>query len=120
MEQNATRRDTDKLLVLRTSGDREVALKVAFMYAKNAKQQYWWNTVRLVVWGPSAKLLAEDEELQLYIKAMGEIGVELLACKACADRYGVSDALSSLGIEVLFMGEPLTEMLKNDWKVLTF
>lgn len=110
-----------KLLVLWTSGDREVALKVAFMYAKNAKQQYWWDVVRLVVWGPSAKLLADDEELQLYVKAMQEIGVELFACKACADRYGVSEFLSGMGIEVIFMGEPLTTILKNEaWKVITF
>lgn len=111
---------SDKLLVLWTSGDREVALKAAFMYTKNAKQEFWWDVVRLVVWGPSAKLLAEDAELQLYVKAMKDIGVELFACKACADRYGVSPILTELGIEVVFMGEPLTEMLKSDWKILSF
>ncbi len=51
---------------------------------------------------------------------MKEIGIELLACKACADRYGVSLKLEELGITVKYMGEPLTSMLKTDWVVMTF
>lgn len=48
-------------------------------------------------------------------------GVELFACRACADNYGVSDKLSNLGIDVKYMGVPLTEILKKgDWKTLTF
>jgi len=47
-------------------------------------------------------------------------GVELLACKACADRYGVSKRLEELGINVIYMGEPLTGYLKSDYAVLTF
>jgi hypothetical protein len=47
-------------------------------------------------------------------------GVELLACKACADSYGVYPSLEALGIEVKYMGEPLTSYLKNDVKVITF
>jgi hypothetical protein len=51
---------------------------------------------------------------------MGEAGVELVACKACADSYGGSGKLEELGIEVKYMGVPLTEMLKGDWIVVTF
>ena len=51
---------------------------------------------------------------------MKEAGVELVACKACADLYGVSEKLESLGIEVKYMGVPLTEMLKSDWTTITF
>lgn len=51
---------------------------------------------------------------------MKEIGVELLACKACADRYGVSETLQDIGIEVKYMGVGLTEMLKGSWTTLTF
>ena len=38
----------------------------------------------------------------------------------CADSYGVSDELRKMGIDVKPMGKPLTEMLKQGWKVLTF
>ena len=43
-----------------------------------------------------------------------------MACKACADSYGVSESLAGMGVEVKDMGQPLTEMLKGDWKDLTF
>jgi hypothetical protein len=109
----------DKLAVLWTSPDHDVALRFVFMYSRNSKSHGWGEVVRLIVWGPSAKLLAEDEELQLYIREMLDNGVKIVACKACADMYGVGEKLGGLGIEVIYMGEPLTKMLKSDWKVIT-
>jgi hypothetical protein len=97
-----------------------VALKMVYMYTFNAKKNGWWDEVRFLVWGPSAKLLSEDVELQDYVKKMKEEGVELLACKACADSYGVSEKLEALGVEVKYMGAPLTDMLKSDWTTITF
>jgi hypothetical protein len=112
--------DTSRLGVVWTSGDRDVALKMVFMYTLNAKSRDWFDEVRLVVWGPSAKLLSEDEELQTVVGEMRDAGVELVACKACADSYGVSEQLAELGVEVKYMGQPLTDMLKRDWETVTF
>ena len=106
-------------LILWTSGDREVALKMVFMYAYNCKKRGWMDTVRLLVWGPSAKLLSEDEELQEQLKGLKEVGVELYACKGCADQYGVSDQLSSLDINVMYTGTMLAELQQQGWHVLT-
>lgn len=108
----------DSLVVLWTSGDRDVALNMVFMYTLNAKRRNWWGDVRLIVWGPSAKLLSEDRELQGVIVQMREAGVILEACKACADRYGVSADLEQLGIAVRYMGIPLTEYLKEGRHIL--
>jgi hypothetical protein len=110
----------DSLVLIWSSGDREVAKKMVFMYTKNSKLKGWWGRVRLVVWGPSAMLLTQDSELQEELEDVKAVGVELLACKACADLYGVSDKLTALGIDVIYMGTPLTEMLKTGWKCLTF
>jgi hypothetical protein len=115
-----TEQEPSRLAVLWTSGDPEVATRVAFMYTMNAKSQGWFDEVTLIVWGPSAKLLAENAELQEEVAAMAGVGVEIVACKACADSYGVSVVLEGMGIEVKYMGQPLTEMLKGDWKVITF
>ena len=112
--------DPSRLAVLWTSGDPEVATKVAFMYTLNAKRQGWFDEVTLIVWGPSAKLLSGNAELQEAVAGMAEEGVKVVACKACADSYGVSEILEGMGVEVKYMGQPLTEMLKGDWRVITF
>lgn len=119
-KENMISEDSSRLFVLWTSGDREVALKMVFMYTYNAKKYGWWDNIRFIVWGPSSKLLSEDQELQDGIKKMKEEGVELLACKACADLYGVSEKLTELGITVKYMGKDLTEMLKGGWIHMTF
>ncbi len=111
---------TSKLGVLWTSGDPDVAIKVCFMYTNAAKKSKWFDEVKLIIWGPSSRLLAGDKNLQAEIKNMQENGVVVKACLACADLYGVTDKLRGLGIEVKYMGKPLSEMLKSDWKVLTF
>ena len=110
-----------KLAVVWTSGDRDVALKMVYMYAYNAKLQGWWDEVQFIVWGPSSKLLSVDKELQEYIQKMQAEEIDVVACQSCADSYGVSDDLRALGIDVKYMGMPLTELLKDsEWKVITF
>jgi hypothetical protein len=111
--------EKNKMVMVWTSGDKEVALKMAFMYTYNAKFKGWWEDVTLVVWGPSSKLLTEDKELQEYIAKMKEAGVVLEACKSCSDMYGVSENLEKLGIDVKYMGQPLTNYLKQGVTVLT-
>ena len=110
----------DKLYVLWTSGDREVALKMVFMYARNAKAREWWEEVALIVWGPSAALLSRDDELRREVAEMREAGVELLACRACSDAYGVTEKIEALGVSVIYMGEPLTDLLKRGARLVTF
>ena len=109
----------NQLIVLWTSGDKEVALNMVFMYTLNAKKRGWWNEICLIVWGPSAKLLSEDTELQEYLSRIRAEGVRLEACKSCTDRYGVSEKLEKLGIDVRYMGIPFTEYLKEDYKMIT-
>jgi hypothetical protein len=112
--------EPSRLAVLWTSGDPEVATKVAFMYTLNAKKQGWFDDVTLIVWGPSARLLSENQDLQKAIAEMSDAGIQVVACKACADSYEVSETLGGMGIDVKYMGQPLTEMLKGDWEVITF
>jgi len=110
----------DSLVVIWSSGDKEVALSMAFMYTLNSKLRGWWKEVTLIVWGPSAKLLSEDIELQDYINKMKEAGVVLEACISCSNIYHVSKKLVGLGIDVKSMGIPLTDYLKEGRSVITF
>lgn len=110
---------SNKLVVVWTSGDKEVALKMVFMYTYNAKKYEWWDDITLLVWGPSSKLLSEDEELQEYVQKMLNEGISVLACKGCADEYGVSDKLAEIGITVKYTGKDLTNFIKEG-HVVTF
>jgi hypothetical protein len=109
-----------KLAVLWTSGDPDVAHRVAFMYTHNAKKVGWFDEVTLIVWGPSQRILVGDKDLQAKVKAMQDDGILVEACVACAMSFGLVEELKALGISVRGMGMSLTEYLKSDWKVLTF
>jgi hypothetical protein len=109
-----------RLCVVWSSADPDVAKNVCFMYTLNAKKAGWFDVVHLVVWGPSAKLLAEDEAMQREVQAMQKVGVVTEACVVCARRYGIDDDLKELNIEVKAMGKPLSDRLKDDWEVITF
>ena len=115
----AMKDNSNKLAVLWTSGDPDIAEKMGFMYTYNAKKQGWFDEVVLIVWGPSAKLLSENKMLQDYVKKMQEAGVKVEACMACAKMYGVNDKLAEMGIDVKGMGVPLTTYLKEGWKTIT-
>lgn len=111
--------NSNKLAVLWTSGDPDVAEKMVFMYTLNAKRQGWFDEVVLIVWGPSAKLASENEMIKDYIKTMQEAGVKTEACMYCAKMYDVDKKLANMGIDVKGMGIPLSDYLKEGWKVLS-
>ncbi len=98
----------------------EVAKKLILLYGSVALPRNYWDEVHIMVWGPSAKLLAENKELQMMVKKVQDTGVGFSCCVVCSDDYGVTNTLGSLGIEMTHTGERLTESLQNDWKVITF
>jgi hypothetical protein len=112
--------NSDNLVVLWTSDNPELAKTMVFMYTHNAKRNNWFNEVTLIIWGPSAKLAAENEEIQKDIAQMKEAGVKIEVCVSCARMYGVDDKLRQLGYDVKGMGVPLTNYLKKNYNVLTF
>ena len=115
-----TKAESDTLVVLWTSGDIDVAEKIVYMYVHAAKSAKWFDEVVFIIWGPSAKLLSENKNLQERLKKMQEIGIRTEACVACARMYGVDDDLRELGIDVKGMGVPLSDYLKKRHHILTF
>ena len=109
----------DKLVVLWANGDPITAEKMVFMYTLNAIKKAWWHEITLVIWGASASLAAENEMIRDHLEALIEAGVEVVACKACADSLDATAKLEALGIKVKYMGEPLTEYIKLDYKILS-
>ena len=110
----------NKLHLLWTTGEKEVAMKVIFPYLFNAKANGWWDEINLIIWGPSAKLTATDAEIHHELRDIMDSEITVEACQACSDAYKVTETLISLGITVRYMGGPFTEYLKGDGKVITF
>ncbi len=113
-KENTTWVKPQRLVVVWSSGDPDVAEKICFMYTNAAKAYNWFCDVTLIVWGPSAKLLTENKDLQKKLKSMQESGIKIEACIACANMYGVADKLEKMGIDVKGMGGPLSEYLKKE------
>ena len=112
--------NNEKLVILWSSGERDVARELVFKYSENSPRNGWWDEVTLIIWGPSARLLVGDQELQEGIEHLAGEGIKLEACKACTDGYGVSEQLAAMGIEVKYMGEVLTDYIKEGRRILTF
>ncbi|MCD8079546.1 MAG: hypothetical protein LUF04_03770 [Bacteroides sp.] len=73
----------------------------------------------MILWGASVKLAGYDTQVQTEILEMLNNGISIEACKDCCDTFDVSETLYKLGINVRYMGQYLTEYLKNGEKVLT-
>jgi len=110
----------NKLLIVWSSGEIEVAKKLILLYGSVMLPRNYWDEAHIMVWGPSAKLLAESVELQKMVKKVQETGVTFSSCVVCSDEYGVTEQLASLNIEMTHTGERLTASLQSDWKVITF
>jgi len=110
----------DKLLIVWSSGEIEVAKKLVLLYGSVILPRGYWEEAHLMVWGPSAKLLAESSELQEMVAKVIDSGVKASVCVVCSDDYGVTEQLRAMEIEPVHTGEFLTQALKSDWKVVTF
>jgi hypothetical protein len=109
-----------KAFVILGSGDREVALEVGLVYPLNAAKNKWMDEVKVIIFGPSEKVAAYDTEVQDRIKELQNLGVEVLACKWCADRMNITSELEKAGIKVEYVGTVISQLLKDGWASLTF
>jgi hypothetical protein len=111
---------SDKLVIVWTSDNPYTAERMVLMYAHAAKTNSWFEEVTLIIWGPSAKMVAENINIQEKLKLMQDDGVEIRACVVCANMYEVTEDIIAMGFDVRGMGKPLTDYLKSGAKVLTF
>ena len=111
---------TDSLVILWSTGDADVFSKVIFPYSVNAAKHEWWQGVEVLIWGPAAHPVKENKDLHEKLKQVKTSGVTLTACQWCAEQYNAVDVLEKLGVDVKYMGKPLTRYLKSGHKVLVF
>lgn len=109
----------DKLNILWTTTNRDTITNMILMYSTNTVQRGLWGEVNVIIWGGSAKLVGENNEVQEEVSEMIKKGVHVEACLACAEQYGAVETLKNLGVDVKYMGEPLTKYIKQGEKILT-
>jgi len=110
----------DTLVVLWSSGDPEVAEKACLMYTNYAKTRGWFKEVILLAWGPSERLMAENDMVKEKVAAMQKAGVIVQACVACANMYEVTDELKVCSVDVRGTGGLLTKYIKRGYKMIAF
>ena len=109
-----------KVFALECTGDREVLLHVGLLYPLNAAKRKWMDEVKVIVFGPSEKLMAYDQEVQARLKELEQAGVEVIACKACADKLNVTEPIEKAGFKVVYVGQIISQLLREGWASLTF
>ncbi len=109
-----------KVFILLSSGDKEVALEVGVVYPLNVAKNKWMNEVKVIIFGPAEKVAAYSQEVQEKLKELQEAGVEIMACKWCADRMNITGILEEAGIKVVYVGSIISQLLKDGWASLTF
>lgn len=102
-----------KLLVIIGSGDREKAL-AGLMYARNVIKYGWLNDLTVVFFGPSEQLVANDEEVASKAREIATL-TDCFACKAISDKQGVSQNLAAAGIEVEYVGDITSNLIKEGY-----
>ncbi len=111
--------NANKLAILWTSGDPAIAENFVGMYGSTAKKVGWFDEVDVILWGPANKLVVENPRAQSELQKMLAAGVKVYSCQACANSYGLVDELRKLGVDVKYMGAPLTHYLKRGYRTLT-
>lgn len=110
-----------KIFLLITSGDPRILTDVVFPYVRNAKKHGWMDTIRVIFWGPSEKVLVSALEVKAQIIDLVDLLPEnVFACQECAEDYHIKDLIEALGVNVEFIGQLISDMLKEEWLQLTF
>lgn len=104
---------SSKLLVIVATSDKEKA-QTALMYAKNAMKRGWLDNVKVVYFGPSEKMIVEDPILSDQAQDIAEAGGSI-ACKYISDRDGVSEKIEKLGVQVEYVGNIVSDLIKDGY-----
>ncbi len=101
-----------KVIVIISSADEEL-IWTGIFYATKGTRNSFMDDIRLVLWGPSERIISENNELQGMIREYQEFGNPVYACKTCSDRYDVSEKLEKLGYEVDYVGSIVSGWIKE-------
>ena len=82
------------------------------MYASNALKFGWLEDLKVVLFGPSERLIVQDEQVWKEAKYISEM-IGILACKAVSDEYDSSKELEKRGVKVEYVGGIISDFIKD-------
>ena len=109
---------SSKVLMIISTGEAEKAL-TGLMYAFNAIRFGWLDDVKVIFFGPSQKLLVEDERVS---RAAQEITAKEKpsVCKYISDQDGTSEKIEEFGLEVVYVGPVISDFIKDGYVPMVF
>jgi len=105
---------SDKIVAIISSGEPGKA-RTGAMYAVNALKHGWMEEVKLFFFGPAEELLLRDQELQQLLKEYHAMEETAVACKFIAAREGTDERLAALGMQVEYVGEMISDLIKEGY-----
>jgi hypothetical protein len=77
------------------------------------------DKVKVIFFGPSERLLVEDEHIAKSAKEICAVE-KSIACKFISDRDGISEKIEDLGLEVDYVGTIISDLLKDGYIPMVF
>ena len=109
---------SSKVLVIIATGEEEKAL-TGLMYASKTMSEGWLDEVQVMFFGPSERLLVENEEIAREAKELCTVQ-KPIACKFIADRDSISDQIEGLGLKVEYVGAIISDFIKQGYVPIVF
>jgi hypothetical protein len=109
---------SSKLLVIIATGENEKAL-TGLMYASRTLSEGWMDEVKVVFFGPSERLLVEDQLIAKTAKELSSVE-KPIACKFISDRDGTSEKIEALGVKVDYVGTIISDFIKDGYVPMVF
>jgi hypothetical protein len=109
---------SSKLLVIIATGEKEKAL-TGLMYASRTLSEGWMDEVKVIFFGPSERLLVEDEFMAKTAKELSAVE-KPIACKFISDRDGISEKIEALGVNVDYVGTIISDFIKDGYVPMVF
>jgi hypothetical protein len=122
MEAEYSPQGSGNVVVLIQNSDPE-AIYFGLLYAARAVKNQWMDNVKVIFWGPAEKTISglppDSEQIKLLkeIQDMGGKSGSVWACKACSDKFGITQKMLDLGFEVFHTGEAVSYLMKLGYRI---
>lgn len=104
----------NKPVVIISTADIDKA-RTAMMYAVSSLKGGWMEDVKIVFFGPSQGLVNDDFELQRYLKEYQNEQKNAVVCKYIAERDNTAKKAKALSMDVEYVGELISNLVKDGY-----